>query len=125
MLIRSRIKVVSNVVVIAFWVIPSAPIVCRVAAPVPVTALTSSMACRVYRKLKLESVDQEPQRNQASTVNALLTTQVQVAHLSEVSSIRDVEAVTSENYNLRRQSVQIVEDDTRGAMTHRHVVDSV
>ena len=83
------------------------------------------MACRVYRKLKLESVDQEPQRNQASTVNALLTTQVQVAHLSEVSSIRDVEAVTSENYNLRRQSVQIVEDDTRGAMTHRHVVDSV
>ena len=59
--------------------------------------LTSSMACRVYRKLKLELVDQEEhQRIQGVTADAVFTTCVQVVPLTEVLLAKDVEAATSD-----------------------------
>jgi len=52
--------------------------------------LTSSMACRVYRKLKLELVDQEErQKIQEATADAVFTTCVQAVPLTEVLLTKD------------------------------------
>ena len=56
------------------------------------------MACRVYRKLKLELVDEgERQRIQGVTADAMFTTCVQVAPLTEVLITKDVEAATCDS----------------------------
>jgi len=48
------------------------------------------MACRVYRKLKLELVDQEErQRIQEATADAVFTTCVQAVPLTEVLLTKD------------------------------------
>jgi len=79
-----------------FWLIPSIPPVCRVGVAIPIVGLNSSMACRVYRELKLELVDREEQQSdQNVAADAVFTTRVQVIPLTEVLSAKDVETSTS------------------------------
>ncbi|KIM58878.1 hypothetical protein SCLCIDRAFT_1218227 [Scleroderma citrinum Foug A] len=92
------IKVVGSMMMIFFWLVPSIPSVYRHVVAVPFVGIASSMACRVYRKLKLELVDEgERQRIQGVTADAMFTTCVQVAPLTEVLITKDVEAATCDS----------------------------
>ena len=60
--------------------------------------ITNSMACRVYRKLKLELVDKEEQQKiQGATADVVFTSCVQVVPLPEVLLTKDVEAATCDS----------------------------
>lgn len=83
----------------------------------PMAGLNSSMACRVYRNLKLELMDKEKQGTQKPGVDAVFTTCVQIPPLTEVLTVKDVEATT----NGRGRSVQIVESGSDGMTSAEHL----
>ncbi|KAL4067975.1 hypothetical protein V8B97DRAFT_1939408 [Scleroderma yunnanense] len=105
------IKVCCSVIMTILWLIPSIPSTFQVASSVPVIGLTSSMACRVYRKLKLEMLDKDEElRAREVTADAVFTTCVQ-ASLTEVLSAKDAEAATRGYFESGRRSLQIIGSD--------------
>ena len=123
-LIYSRIKLACNMVMVLFWFIPSVPPAFRAAGAIPLAAITSSMACRVYRKLKLGLLDREDQqRAPGLTADVMLTTCVQLPPLTDMLTTKDVEAGTSRSFKPTGRSVQIVESDMKSHQPH--TIDSV
>ena len=117
---HSRIKLACNMVMVLFWFIPSVPLAFPAAGAIPLAAITSSMACRVHRKLKLGLLDQEDQqRVPRLTANIMLTTCVQVPPLTDVLTTKDIEAGTSSFL----KPIQIVESDMKSHQPH--TIDSV
>ncbi|KAL4077065.1 hypothetical protein V8B97DRAFT_1378990 [Scleroderma yunnanense] len=55
------ITVCCSVIMVTCWLIPSIPVVAQTSSDIPGFALTSSMACRVYRNLRLQLLDHETQ----------------------------------------------------------------
>ncbi|KAG6329751.1 hypothetical protein ID866_9337 [Astraeus odoratus] len=100
------IKIFISVVTSTFWLIPSTPFPLQAAMAVPGVALTSSMACRVYRNLRLQMLEDASQREEA---DAVFTTCVQ-APMSEGLASKDERALYGGDGDpkLDRRSLQIV-----------------
>ena len=103
-------------VMVLCWFIPSVPPAFRASGAIPLAAITSSMACRVYRKLKLGLLDQEG-------ADVMLTTCVQLPPLTDMLTTKDVGAGTSRSFKPTGRSVQIVESDMKSHQPH--TIDSV
>ena len=107
-------------VMVVSWFISVTPAF-QASGAILLAAITSSMACRVHRKLKLGSLDQEDQeRAPGLTTDVMFTTCVQVPPLTDVLTIKDVETSL---FKPSRRSVQIIESDLKSHQLH--TIDSV